>query len=67
MYTLIGKCMKQGLLIDLQLELVDRMIVPIILEEFSMVEVWENQTFGTVNMLKYNINKNLKCQCITKC
>ncbi len=37
-----------------------------ILEECSMADVWENQTFGTVNMLKYNISKNLKCQFITK-
>ncbi len=26
-----------------------------ILEECSMSEVWENQTFGTVNILKYNL------------
>ncbi len=31
-----------------------------VLEECSM------QTFGTVNLLKYNISKNLKCQFITK-
>ncbi len=37
-----------------------------ILEECSMAEVWENQTFGTINMLKYNISKNLKCHFITK-
>ncbi len=37
-----------------------------ILEECSMAEVWENQTLGTVNMLKYIISKNMKCQFITK-
>ncbi len=37
-----------------------------ILEKCSMAEVWENQIFGTVDMLKYNISKNLKCQFITK-
>ncbi len=37
-----------------------------ILEECSMAEVWENQTFAIVNMLKYNISINLKCQFITK-
>ncbi len=37
------------------------MTIKTILEECSMAEVWENQTFGTVNMLKYNISKNLKC------
>ncbi len=31
-----------------------------------MAEVWENQTLGTVNMLKYIISKNMKCQFITK-
>ena len=34
------------------------------LEECNMDEVWENQTFGTVNLLKYTIAKNLKCQFI---
>ncbi len=37
-----------------------------ILDECSMVEVWENKTFGTVNMLIYNISKNLMCQFSTK-
>ncbi len=37
-----------------------------ILEECNMAEVWENQTFGIVNMFKYNISKHLKCQFITK-
>ncbi len=33
-----------------------------------MAEVWENQTFGSINMLNYNIPvaKNLKSQFITK-
>ncbi len=30
-----------------------------ILEECSMTAVWENQTFGTINMLKYNISKSI--------
>ncbi len=42
------------------------MTIKSILEECSMAEVWDNQTFGTVNMLKYNITKNLKCQFSTK-
>ncbi len=42
------------------------MTIKSILEECSMAEVWENQTFGTVNMLKYNITKILKYQFITK-
>ncbi len=42
------------------------MTIKSILEECSMAEVRENQTFGSVNMLKYNITKNLKCQIITK-
>ncbi len=37
MYALIGKCRKLGLRIDLQLELFDRMIVPIMLYG---CEVW---------------------------
>ncbi len=43
MYALIGKCRKLGLPIDLQLELFDRMIVPIMLYGW---EVWgpENYT-----------------------
>ena len=36
------------------------------LEECSMAEVWEKQTFGSVNMLKCNIAKTLKCHFITK-
>ncbi len=31
------------------------MTIKSILEECSMAEVWGNQTFGTVNILKYNI------------
>ncbi len=42
------------------------MTIKSILEECSMAAVWENQTFGTVNMLKYNISKNMKHQFITK-
>ncbi len=42
------------------------MTIKSILEECRMAEVWENKTFRTVNMLKYNISKNLKCQFITK-
>ncbi len=42
------------------------MTIKSILEECSMAEVWENQTFGSVNMLKYNITKNLKYQFIIK-
>ncbi len=42
------------------------MTIKSILEECSMAEALENHTFGNVNMLKYNIAKNLKCQCITK-
>ncbi len=41
-------------------------IIRSILEEYSMTDVWENQTFGTVNMLEYNISKNLKCKFITR-
>ncbi len=37
------------------------MTIKSILEEWSIAEVWENQTFGPFNMLKYNINKNVKC------
>ena len=37
------------------------MTIRSILEECNMVEVWENQTIGSVNVLKYNIAKNLKC------
>ncbi len=29
-----------------------------ILEECSKADVWENQAFGSVNMLTYNIVKN---------
>ncbi len=42
------------------------MTIKNILEICSMAEVWEKQTFGSVNMLKYNIAKNLKCQFIIK-
>ncbi len=36
MYALIGKCRKLGLPIDLQLELFDRMIVTIMLDDFEV-------------------------------
>ncbi len=44
------------------------MTIKSILEECSIAEVWENQTFGrSVNMLKHNnIAKNLKYQFIIK-
>ncbi len=42
------------------------MTIKSILEECNIVEVWEIPTYATLNILKYNINKNLKCQFITK-
>ncbi len=42
------------------------MTIKSILEECSVAEVSENQIFGIVSMLKYNITKNLKCQFIAK-
>ncbi len=42
------------------------MTIKSILEECNMAEVWENQIFETVIMLKNNITKILKCQFITK-
>ncbi len=42
------------------------MTIKSILEGCSLAEVWETQTFGSVNILKYNIAKNLKCQFIIK-
>ncbi len=42
------------------------MIIKSILQECSMADVWKNHAFGSVNMLKYNIAKNLKCQFIIK-
>ncbi len=42
------------------------MTIKSILEKCSMVDVWENQAFGSVNMHKYNIAKNLKSQFIIK-
>ncbi len=42
------------------------MTIKTILEECSMAEVWETQTFGSDNVLKYNIAKKLKCQYIIK-
>ncbi len=32
----------------------------------AMAEAWENQTFGSINSLKYIIAYNLKCQFITE-
>ncbi len=31
-----------------------------------MAELWKKQTIGSVNMLEYNIAKNLKCPFIMK-
>jgi hypothetical protein len=42
------------------------MTIKSILEECNIAEVWENQTFESVNALKYTIAKNLKCQFIVK-
>ncbi len=42
------------------------MTIKSILEECSMTEIWENQLFGSVNTLKYDTAKNLKCQFIIK-
>ncbi len=42
------------------------MTIKSILEECSIAEVWEKETLGSVNIPKYNITKNLKCQFIKK-
>ncbi len=52
MYGLIGKCRKQSLPIDLQLELFDRMIVPIMLYG---CEVWGPENYIETEKL------HLKC------
>ncbi len=40
------------------------MTIKSILEECSVAEIWENQAFASVNMLKYHIAKTLKCRFI---
>ncbi len=52
MYAIIGKCRKLGLPIDLQRELFDRMIVPIMLYG---CEVWGPENYIETETL------NLKC------
>ncbi len=37
-----------------------------ILEECSLAKVWENQIFRSINMIKHNRAKNLKCHFIIK-
>ncbi len=54
MYALIGKCRKLGLPIDLQLELSDRMIVPIMLYG---CEVWRPENYIETKKLHFKFLK----------
>ncbi len=56
MYALIGKCRKLGLPIDLQLELFDRNIVPIMLYD---CEVWGPENYIETEKLHLNFFKHI--------
>ncbi len=56
MYALIGKCRNLGLPIDLQLELFDRNIVPIMLYD---CEVWGPENYIETEKLNLNFFKHI--------